>query len=240
MGTLAAISGGLFVYFLIEAIFGKNGLLKDRAEKRITRVLTEERKPGLADEELSKPFYERIVEPFLKNLRTRIAKMVPRRGRESESARERREKLRKRLRRAGMIINPEEYSLISLFVILGTALLFGLISLLLRLGIMSLLGAVLGAYIGFMGLRLNISFRTKNRKGPMERQMPDVLDMLSLNVEAGLGFEQAMLQVIKQFEGPLIDELMVTYREITMGRPRRDAMMLFAERCDIEEITCLL
>ena len=51
MGTLAAISGGLFVYFLIEAIFGKNGLLKDRAEKRITRVLKERN----ADEELSKP-----------------------------------------------------------------------------------------------------------------------------------------------------------------------------------------
>ena len=126
-----------------------------------------------------------IVEPFLKNLRTRIAKMVPKRGRESESARERREKLRKRLRRAGMIINPEEYSLISLFVILGTALLFGLISLLLRLGIMSLLGAVLGAYIGFMGLRLNISFRRKAEA--VEAAYDCVLDMLSLNVEAGLG-----------------------------------------------------
>jgi tight adherence protein C len=63
-----------------------------------------------------------------------------------------------------------------------------------------------------------------------------VLDLLSLNVEAGLGFEQALLHVIEHFDGFLIDELMITHREITMGRTRREALTLFAERCGLNEV----
>jgi tight adherence protein C len=70
----------------------------------------------------------------------------------------------------------------------------------------------------------------------MEQQLPDVLDLLSINVEAGLGFEQALLQVIGHFEGPIIDELTITYREMTMGRPRREALVLLGERCGLNEV----
>ena len=75
-------------------------------------------------------------------------------------------------------------------------------------------------------MRFNLMFRITKRKDEMERQLPDVLDMLSVNVEAGLGFEQALLHIIEHFEGPLIDEFHITYREMSMGRSRRDALML--------------
>ena len=70
----------------------------------------------------------------------------------------------------------------------------------------------------------------------MEQQLPDVLDLLSVSVEAGLGFEQAIHHITTNMNGPLIDELIVTYREMSMGRTRKDALTLFAQRCDIEEI----
>lgn len=70
----------------------------------------------------------------------------------------------------------------------------------------------------------------------MERQIPDVLDMISVNVEAGLGFEQAILHVINNFEGPLIDEFTITYREMTMGRSRKEALQQLGIRCNIEDM----
>jgi tight adherence protein C len=76
----------------------------------------------------------------------------------------------------------------------------------------------------------------KRRNQQIEQQLPDVLDLLSVSVEAGLGFEQAVQHVTTNMEGPLIDELTVTYREMSMGRSRKDALALLAERCDIEEV----
>jgi tight adherence protein C len=70
----------------------------------------------------------------------------------------------------------------------------------------------------------------------MEQQLPEVLDLLSVSVEAGLGFEQAVHHITMNMEGPLIDELTVTYREMAMGRARRDALTLLGQRCELEEM----
>ena len=70
----------------------------------------------------------------------------------------------------------------------------------------------------------------------MQSQLPEVLDMISVSVEAGLGLEQAMIEVVKNFDGPLIDEIAITNREMAMGRTRADALLLLGERCGIEEM----
>ncbi len=95
---------------------------------------------------------------------------------------------------------------------------------------------LVGAYAGYALMRFYLGARVTNRRRSMEQQLPDVLDLLSINVEAGLGFEQALLQVIGHFEGPIIDELTITYREMTMGRPRREALVLLGERCGLNEV----
>ena len=115
-------------------------------------------------------------------------------------------------------------------------MLLGLIFVMLGYGSRAFIGIFLGVYAGYAILRMNLTMNISKRREAMEEQMPDVLDLLSVNVEAGLGFEQALSHVIGHFEGPLIDELTITYREITMGRTRRDALALFAERSELDEI----
>lgn len=66
--------------------------------------------------------------------------------------------------------------------------------------------------------------------------MPDVLDLLSVSVEAGLGFDAALIRVCERSEGPLIEELTAVYREIQMGRPRKEALKDLGERSTVGEL----
>jgi len=78
--------------------------------------------------------------------------------------------------------------------------------------------------------------RIKKRRAAIQRQLPEVLDLLSVSVEAGLGFDAALQRISDRAKGELIDELTATYREISLGRPRSEALRNFEQRCGLEEI----
>lgn len=237
MEAYIAIGTGILIFTLIILMNGSGKAREDRVRRRVSDIMNSDAKyGGVYDEDMSKSLYERIVMPFLKSISAKLAKHAPK-GRLSNksSGKPQAEKLKKSLRQAGISMGVDEYSLIRIFVIVGAAGILTLFSVYLGLGYRSVFGALIGAYIGLVALRLNLTFRISARRASMEQQLPDVLDLLSVNVEAGLGFEQALLNVIGHFEGPLIEELTVTYREISMGRTRRDALLLFAERCELEE-----
>jgi tight adherence protein C len=93
-----------------------------------------------------------------------------------------------------------------------------------------------GIVVGLMLLRYLLASRTRVRKQAIQKQLPEVLDLLSVSVEAGLGFDAALQRVADRARGPLIVELNATYREITLGRPRAEALRNFEQRCGLEEI----
>jgi tight adherence protein C len=90
--------------------------------------------------------------------------------------------------------------------------------------------------IGILVMDYVLRVRTRKRKFLLQRQMPEVLDLLSVSVEAGLGFDASLQRMSGRLKGPLIDELDTTYREITLGRPRAEALRNFEQRCGLEEI----
>ena len=67
--------------------------------------------------------------------------------------------------------------------------------------------------------------------------MPDALDLLTICVEAGLGFDAAMSKVAEKWENELSVALLRTIREIQLGKPRRDALRDMADRIGISEMT---
>lgn len=222
----------VFIYLTIIIIFNGYGIEEDRIKNRIS-ALENIGKIQSVDDELNQSLTERFVSPFIEKLVKRIAKLLPNKEYDSKRA----EASRRLLRRAGLTMMPSEYSAIRLIAIVGTAVLFFLMGVILNVdNFCVVLMPVLGAYIAFAVMRFSLMSRITKRKEKMSRQLPDVLDMLSVNVEAGLGFEQAMLHVIEHFQGPLVDELNITYREMSMGRSRRDALTLLGERCDIDDL----
>jgi tight adherence protein C len=66
--------------------------------------------------------------------------------------------------------------------------------------------------------------------------MPDIMDLLTVCVEAGLGFDGALLKINERFEGPLVDEFMIVQREIQMSLPRKEALKKFSDRSGIPEL----
>lgn len=68
------------------------------------------------------------------------------------------------------------------------------------------------------------------RREEMGRRLPDTLDLLTVSVEAGLGFDAAVSKVCEKMDGPLIEEFDVMAREIRIGETRRQALRNLADR----------
>ena len=68
-------------------------------------------------------------------------------------------------------------------------------------------------------------------------QLPEVLDLLTVSVEAGLGFDGALARITERSKGPLLEELSIVLHEMRIGESRIQALKNFAERLDMPETT---
>lgn len=231
MATYISILFGFLVFCIIIIMLYNYGSINDKINKRLISI-SGMSKELVVDEDMDKPLKDRLFIPIIQSMVKFFSRIVPSKEDTKQS-----EQLRRMLRQAGITILPSEYNALRLIIIIVTAAIFFIIGYFLNMSeMMTILMPVLGAYAAFAVLRFSLTSRVTKRRDTMERQLPDVLDMISVNVEAGLGFEQAILHVINNFEGPLIDEFTITYREMSMGRSRREALQLFGTRCNIEDI----
>lgn len=90
-----------------------------------------------------------------------------------------------------------------------------------------------GAYFPYSKLGMAV----KARQTRISVALPDLLDMLSTTVQAGLAFNQAIAQSIEVVDGPLADEVRAVLSEVRLGRSRADALKSMAARCNVENVT---
>jgi tight adherence protein C len=100
-----------------------------------------------------------------------------------------------------------------------------------------LLGGVGGAALGYMLPEFWLGSRGRKRSFEMVLQLPDALDLLTISVEAGLGFDAALAKVVEKMEGPLVMEFRQALAEIRMGRSRKDALRDVVSRADAQPIS---
>ena len=96
--------------------------------------------------------------------------------------------------------------------------------------IFSALWVMIFVYIGFSGPVFWLRFYLNKRLRQIRKSMADVVDLIVLAIEAGLGFDQAVGQAVETTEGPLSDELRRVLDEIRVGRQQSDAFRAMAER----------
>ena len=101
-----------------------------------------------------------------------------------------------------------------------------------RAWLASMLGAVIGGYLPF--LYMNVMIR--KRQTQIWRQMPSVLDLLSVSMQAGLSFDAAVAKLISHMKGPMIDEFYRMQQDMRIGITRRRALEAMADRCGMEEV----
>ena len=92
------------------------------------------------------------------------------------------------------------------------------------------------ALIGFFGADLQLYSKGKERQKAIEQALPDVLDQMTICVEAGLGFEAAMVRAGRSGKGPLADELVRTLQEMQVGVGRGEALRNLAQRSEAPDL----
>jgi tight adherence protein C len=221
---VAAIAAGAVLFITIGLATRPP---KDAVQQRLEQLVIQPR--SLEEYELDQPFFERAIRPIVK----RLAR-AGRRGDQGGLIARTDAKLEKAgypggLRGADWV----GVKLLAAIAFAGVGFLLGLL-----LGGITggLFFALVGAGVGYMGPEFWLGRKIRSRGFEMLLQLPDALDLLTISVEAGLGFDAALAKVVEKMEGPLVDEFRQALAEIRMGRSRRDALRDVAQRADSQPI----
>jgi tight adherence protein C len=100
-----------------------------------------------------------------------------------------------------------------------------------------LIFGIVGGALAFLLPDFVVGRMVRTRRANMLIQLPEVLDLLTVSVEAGLGFDGALARITERSKGPLLEELSIVLHEMRIGESRIQALKNFAERLDMPETT---
>ena len=147
-------------------------------------------------------------------------------------------RIRRRLDFAG---NPPYWTVDRIFEIKGLGLIVaGVLGVVLGVVVAGLPGALIGgpvaAALGFFVPDVVVYDLSERRQQKIRHTLPDILDTLTVSVEAGLGFDAALAQVTRYGRGPLAGEFARVLQEMQIGRSRVDAMRALGLRTSVTEL----
>jgi tight adherence protein C len=103
-------------------------------------------------------------------------------------------------------------------------------------GIGGLIGGVIAAAVGFYVPDVVVYDLGDRRQEKIRLTLPDILDTLTVSVEAGLGFDAALSQISRYARGPLGGEIARVLQEMQIGRSRVDALRALGKRTNVVEL----
>ncbi len=234
---LVVLACTLAVFLVFVALLNGLGRKSDHMRKRFMQVKETER--VYSDDELKKSFSERVFRPAVKRFSERIRRMAgksraPAAGKVSL-------KLEKQLKAAGLPLTVQEFSFIKSLLLL--VFLSGAIALFLLLKIDQIYRVLIGLVlvcIPVYGAGFFLNARVKSRKEAIARELPDVMDLLVVSVEAGLGLDAAIVRQYSKNKNAVLTELNGAIREVQMGVPRKTALKDMADRCDVKQLAAFV
>jgi len=166
-------------------------------------------------------FRERALAPFIAKVARVMLRINPRTTTESVAA---------RLMAAGMRkTSPSGFIAAKGILAIGGAF-FGIILASVVAPKYAMLWALLFGLIGFIGPGMYLNSRVRRRQADVAAELPDALDLLSVSVEAGLGFDGAVQKLTEHMEGSLIEEFELALGEMRIGEGRQEALKKMSER----------
>lgn len=204
------------VFGVVRLLIGDQLVLRDRLQQMEIQ-LTQKNKIGF-NEELQADFATRILRPISDKTSGFIQKYTPVKQISF---------IEQKLDYAGRPYNwsANEYLSAQYLTTLAVAILAFVIAWISGTGpvnrIMALLLGLIGGYLLF---ELWMTSRISTRRKAIEKALPDVLDLLTISIEAGLGFDAAMQRVVQKSAGPISEEFNQTLQEIRIGKTRREAL----------------
>lgn len=187
---------------------------------------------SLEDIELSQPFAERVIIPVVRRIGEFSARFTPQKAIQDTA---------KRMELAGNPWPIDASTFLAIRFILAVVL-GGFLTAVILISppsnpndnFMYIGGAT---FAGFYLPHLMLTSRITRRQKEIRKAMPDALDLLTICVEAGLGFDAAMSKVSEKWENELSLAFTRAIREVQLGKVRRDALRDMADRLGIPEMT---
>ncbi len=211
------------------------GLRSESSEDPIQARLAEFAERGeiesLEEIELSQPLTERVFIPMARRVGEFVLRFTPQNAIQSTAI---------KLEMAGKSIDPAVFWGMRLGgVLLGVLFIFlgGIAPEGSFLKGRGLLFGVPMSLLGFFLPEMWLSSQISRRQNAIRKAMPDALDLLTICVEAGLGFDAAMAKVNEKWDNELALAFGRTIREVQLGKLRREAMRDMADRLGVPEMT---
>jgi tight adherence protein C len=221
-----AILGSVVLLFVGVAAPRPSDQVLDRLAEYGGRTLT------LEEIELSQPFSDRVVKPLVRGIAQFIGRFAPQRNIEE---------IRRKLELAGRPYGwgPTEFlgvrGMAGVLLAVLTFLLLTISGQYLPKRFLFTLGA--GALGFYLLPTLWLSSKIRSRQTEIVKALPDALDLLTISVEAGLGFDAAMSKVAEKWENQLSLAFSRVIQEIQVGKLRREALRDMADRMDVPDVS---
>jgi tight adherence protein C len=229
--VVAALAAGAILLIVI-GLGGSSPV--DPVQARLTQLGSMQAK-NLEELELQQPFVERTLRPLANRLSGSVARVT------STSFSDRTEK---NLALAG---NPGDLRVADWLGIKAIGAIIGAILFFLVFGVVGLLGfpfviggilmPIVGALFGYTVPEFWLGRRVKKRQKAILLMIPDALDLLTISVRAGLGFDAALGKVVEKLQGPLSDEFRRALAEVRVGKARREALRDIVPRTEVVPLT---
>ncbi len=233
METLAPVivagAAALGILFLAIGLAGTSSV--DPVQARLTQLGSMQAK-NLEELELQAPFFERTIRPLAGRLSGTVSRFT------SSSFTARTEKNLALAGNPGDLRVADWMGIKAIAAIIFAILFFLVFTFLLGTGVV--IGIALGAVglaFGYIAPEFWLGGRVRKRQHEILLQIPDALDLLTISVRAGLGFDGALGKVVEKLKGPLTDEFRRALAEIRVGKARRDALRDIIPRTEVTALT---
>jgi tight adherence protein C len=227
---LVGVIGGAVA--LVIAGMRRSKVDQDPLSARLAEFSQRGETASLEEIELSQPFVDRVVYPIMVKIGELSSRITPQKMVENTA---------KKLELAGNPGRMDARAFLSLRFILSAVLggLFFLLSIFSNSWPVSreLLLTVGLVMLGYFLPQLYLSSKISRRQRSIRKALPDALDLLTICVEAGLGFDAAMSKINEKWDNDLALSFGRAIREIQLGKLRREALRDMSDRIGLSEMT---
>jgi len=228
--VIAAVTAGAILLIFVGLAGGSS---VDPVQARLTQLGTMQA-ANLEEMELQQPFIERTIRPLVGRLSGSVSRVA------STSFTETTEKRLALAGNPGDLRTADWLGIKAVGAIVGAGIFFLLFFIVGVLGLPLILRIVMlpiGAMFGYTIPEFWLGGRVKKRQKAILLMVPDTLDLLTISVRAGLGFDGALGKVVEKLKGPLTEEFRRALAEIRVGKARRDALRDIVPRTEVPALT---
>ena len=226
-----AIVGFFIMVITLYLLFGRFRNDSETIELRLKSLENLKKTETVIEEEMSVPFKDRIVTPFFDKMSKSLASVLPSSVITSLDG--------KLLRANGFYgLSSEQFLGLSGLIGFVLAVFVGEFLVISNQPANKILGfCLIAGLVGTLAPSLVLNHKIDSRAVALQRELPDVLDLLTVSVEAGLGFDGALVKLAEKMKGEMVDEFTRMLHEVRIGVSRSEALRSLAARCNVQDVT---